>query len=261
MKQIPKILPEYTITPSDLPPFPVRWEEIMGWFIVPRLGETLTWGMYDFPERVLTEWDEMAVVGRAQVHGIEGVEITSLAHDPMECNATDGDRDVERRFIAQLTDTHCRLLAETHMQDGVKRCYTFLDGSDFLNNWGFGEDNCGNEINIRPHGDITRTGSIVTARDKAFLLDVVGRYTVSIGGRSYDTVCVMDVTTYVEGAVTEQYIDRNGRTVLWRRFNADNWRLSSYGSRWSERFPDNERLTVNGVTHVHWYDCITSYIL
>lgn len=261
MKQLPKIMPEYTIVKSDLPPFPVRWEEIMGWFIVPRLGEKLNWGMYDFPERVLTEWDEMAVVGKAQVHGIEGVEITSLAHNPMDCNATDGSADVERSFVAQLTDTHCRLLAETHVQDGVKRLYTFLDGPDFLDNWGFGEDNCGNEINIRPRGDVTRDGDRVTAADKDFLLDVVGRYTVTIGGKSYDTVCVMDVTTYISGAVTEQYIDANGRTVLWRRFNADDWRLDRYGTPWSQRFPDNERITVNGVTHVHWYDCVTSYIL
>ncbi|MBQ3230867.1 MAG: hypothetical protein IJB49_07595 [Clostridia bacterium] len=25
--------------------------------------------------------------------------------------------------------------------------------------------------------------------------------------------------------------------------------------------PDNETLTVNGETYVHWYDCITDYIL
>lgn len=108
---------------------------------------------------------------------------------------------------------------------------------------------------------MTREGDRVIAKDKGFLLDVVGRYTVTIGGKRYDTVCVMDVSTYVEGAVTEQYIDQSGRTVLWRRFNADTWRLDRYGSPWSERFPLNERITVNGVTHVHWYDCITSYIL
>ena len=261
MKKLPKILPDYTITPSDLPPFPVRWDEVMGWFIVPRLGERLTWGMYDFPERVLTEWDEMAVTGRAQVHGIEGVEITAVAHDPMECNAIDNTRDAQRTFVAQLTDTHCRLLSETHVQNGVKRLYTFLDGPDFLDNWGFGEDNCGNEVNIRPKGDITRQGDQVTAKDKTFLLDIVGRYTVTIGGKTFDTVCVMDIDTYNEGAVSEQYLDMNGRTVLWRRFNPDNWQLERYGSPWRERFPQNERITVNGITHVHWYDCITSYIL
>ena len=32
---MPKILPDYTITPSDLPPFACKWEEMMGWFIIP----------------------------------------------------------------------------------------------------------------------------------------------------------------------------------------------------------------------------------
>lgn len=261
MKKMPEYIPDYTITPSNLPPFSVRWEEVMGWFIVPRLGEKCTWAMYDFPERRKTETCEMAVIGRAQVHGLEGVEITSVEADPMECNSAGGQKQVERRFVAQLTDTHCRLLAESHTEDGVRRCFTFLDGDDFLNNWGFGEDNCGNEIDIRPKGEIVRRGSEITTAQKEFLLDVVGRYTVTINGKTYDTVCVMDCYTYIEGAASEQFIDRNGRTVLWRRFNRDDWAIDRYGKPWSQQLPDNERLCINGLTYVHWYDCITDYIL
>ncbi len=147
------------------------------------------------------------------------------------------------------------------MRDGVKRCYTFLDGESFLGNWGFGEDNCGNETNLSPKGDITRNGSVVTSVDKPFLLDIVGRYAVTIGGKCYDTVCVMDIETYDCGTASEQFLDKNGRTILWRRFNRDDWAIERYGRLWSEQLPDNERLTINGVTYVHWYDCITDYIL
>lgn len=261
MKKLPDILPDYTITASDLPPFAVRWEELMGWFIVPKAGEKLSWAMYDFPERKRTELCELEVVGRAEVHGIEGVEILSMEYDPMECNSAGGQRQVERRLIAQLTDTHCRILAESHRENGIKRCYTFLDGDPFLQNWGFGEDNRGNEVALSPKGDIVRDGERVTTKDKPFLLDVVGRYTVTINGREYDTVCVMDCETYNEGTVSEQFLDRNGRTVLWRRFNRDDWAFSRYQKKWSEMLPDNETLTVNGQTCVHWYDCITDYIL
>ena len=38
MKNLPNIMPEYTITRSAEAPFPVKWEELMGWFIVPREG-------------------------------------------------------------------------------------------------------------------------------------------------------------------------------------------------------------------------------
>lgn len=261
MKTLPKTLPDYTITKSAEAPFSVVWEEIMGWFLVPRQGERLSWGMYDHPARTLSESDDMEVVGRAVVHGIEGVEIHVTTHDPMDCNSEGGQETVGRTFVAQLTDTHCRLLSESHMRDGVRYHYTFLDGDAFLDNWGFGEDNCGNETHLSAKGDIVREGSTVMTKDKPFLLDIVGRYTVTINGKVYDTVCVMDAYTYNDGVVSEQYLDRNGRTILWRRFNRDDRAQTRYGKPWHEILPENECITVNGVTYVHWYDCITDYIL
>ena len=114
LTKMPKILPDYTITLSKEPPFPVTWEEIMGWFIVPRLGERLEWAMYDFPEKKRTEYMIEEAVARAEVHGIEGVEILVKEYEPMECNRIDDRNFNERRLVAQLTDTHCRFLAESH---------------------------------------------------------------------------------------------------------------------------------------------------
>ncbi len=261
MKKLPEIMPEYTITRLDKEPFSVKWEELMGWFIVPKLGEKLNWAIYDFPKRNRTEYDEMQVVGKAEIHGIEGVEITAKQYAPMDCNKTDNDKIAERTFIAQITDTHCRFLAESHISGGVKKCYTFLDGNEFIPNWGFGENNCGNEVNLFAKGDIIRNGSEITAADKTFLLDVVGRYEVKIGDKSYDTICVMDIETYDGGVVSEQYLDKNGRTILWRRFNRNDWAKDRYKKNWTEILPENERITVNGEIYVHWYDCITDYIL
>ncbi|MBQ2976563.1 MAG: hypothetical protein IJE17_03650, partial [Clostridia bacterium] len=60
---------------------------------------------------------------------------------------------------------------------------------------------------------------------------------------------------------TEAYLDCHGRTVLWRRFNKDDWAFQRYQQKWTEKLPDNERLIINGETYVHWYDCISDYIL
>jgi hypothetical protein len=140
--------------------------------------------------------------------------------------------------------------------------FTFLDGDAFLQNWGFGKDNCGNETDLVLKGHIRREGNSLTTRDgQRELMDVVGRYTVTIGGKRYDTVCVVMHEAYMGGMASEQFIDRNGRTVLWRRFNADDWKFDHYGKTWSQLLPDSEQLIINGKTYVHWYDCITSYIL
>ena len=262
MQKLPEYIPDYTIERLDEAPFHVRWEELQGWLIVPRVGQKLTWGMYDFPERKRTEYTEMEVIGKAEVHGIEGVEVVAMQFDPADYYRTGALDRVERRFVAQLTDTHSRYLAESHTEDGVRKCYTFLDGEAFLNNWGFGEDNCGNEVNLQPKGLLHREGSCVTGSIPREVVDVVGRYRVTIGGKSYDTVCVMDIECFNDAVASEQYVDRNGRTVLWRRFNRDDWAIDRFGGKpWSEKLPDNERLTINGETYVHWYDCISDYIL
>ena len=262
MQKLPEYIPDYSIERLDAEPFSVRWEELQGWMIVPRVGEKLTWGMYDFPERKRTEYTEMEVIGKAEVHGIEGMEIVAMQFDPADYYRTGALDRVERRFVAQLTDTHSRYLAETHMEDGVRKCYTFLDGEAFLNNWGFGEDNCGNEVDLHPKGLLHREGSCITGTIPREVVDVVGRYRVTIGGKSYDTVCVMDIECFNDAVASEQFVDQNGRTVLWRRFNRDDWAIERFGGKpWSEKLPDNERLTINGETYVHWYDCISDYIL
>ena len=262
MQKLPEYIPDYSIEQLDAEPFSVRWEELQGWMIVPRVGEKLTWSMYDFPERKRTEYTEMEVIGKAEVHGIEGMEIVAMQFDPADYYRTGALDRVERRFVAQLTDTHSRYLAETHMEDGVRKCYTFLDGEAFLNNWGFGEDNCGNEVNLHPKGLLHRDGSCITGTIPREVVDVVGRYRVTIGGKPYDTVCVMDIECFNDAVASEQFVDQNGRTVLWRRFNRDDWAIERFGGKpWSEKLPDNERLTINGETYVHWYDCISDYIL
>lgn len=256
MKKLPEFIPEYRIEASPEAPFPVKWEELMGWFLVPKLGEKLSWGMYDIPSRKCDRVYDMCVTGRAKVHGIEGVEITAREAD---CSGKGGA--VGHTFVAQLTDTHCRYLAALQMEGDVRSYITFLDGGAFLPNWGYGENNCGNEIHLAPKGDIRRDGSVVTCADKPFLLDIVGRCAVTIGGKRYDTVRVMDIETDNSGVVSEQFLDKNGRTILWRRFNRDDWAIGRYKTPWTKQLPDNERLTINGVTYVHWYDCITDYIL
>lgn len=62
--------------------------------------------------------------------------------------------------------------------------------------------------------DIQRTAATITSKTKDFLLDIIGRYTVTIGGKSYDTICVMDIETYNCGIVSEQFLDKNGKTKL-----------------------------------------------
>ena len=118
MKKLPEILPEYKIEKSEMEPFGVKCEELMGFCVIPRLNEKNTWGSYDVASGKRMDYTDVSVIGKAEVHGIEGVEILAKQYDNKTKGAT------ERRFVAQLTDTHCRYLAESHVENGVRRCFT-----------------------------------------------------------------------------------------------------------------------------------------
>ena len=255
MKRLPERIFDYKITEMKEEPFETRWNELMGWFLIPEEGNSIRWGIYDYPEKTLTEQFDMKCSGQMQIHGITGVKVTAVEKQ--------GREKMERHFVAQLTDTHCRYLAESHMEDGVEKMFTFLDGEAFLNNWGFGPENIGNETSLKRKGIINIEGDKITSPADREAMDVVGRYEVVINGRNYDTVCLMDIGTYDENTVTEQYIDANGRTVLWRRFNVNNtrWNYDHFEDIDPEELQDNETITVNGKVCYHWYDCITDYIL
>lgn len=253
---LPEILPEYTIIADTRPPFPVIFEELTNWFIIPRPGESVVWGSYDMPTRKLTETVRSAVTGKIRIHEVEGVEIETVFTD-----SAAPESPKTHIYYAQLTDTHCRWLGECYMdRDGVKRVLTFLDGDDFIEEWGIGEDNCGAPIHLQPTGAILRQRDTVTTVPEKFTserlsMDIVGRYTVTIGGQAYDTILLMSL--YSNGTATEQYIGTDGRTVLWRRFNRDDWHYSGMPEgRWSELLPENERIAIDGEVYVHWYDCI-----
>lgn len=255
MKNLPKTLPDYTITKSTQPPFAVRHEEVPGMLIVPRMGEKLSFGMYDLPERKMTGAYHLAVTGNVVIHGIRGVEIASEYLD------INGSKE-ENIIFVQLTDSHCRYLGGMSVdKDGLRHITTFLDGDAFSQAYGIGEDNCGFEVERRPKGIITACDDGLVTNAKDDVSDIVGRYTVTMDGKTYDVVRLVDIQYSGNSCMMcEYYLDKNGRTVLWRRFNKDDWALERYGKRWTEALPDNEKVTVNGEVYVHWYDCITDFV-
>ena len=254
MKKMPATLPAYKIERSELAPFSVIHEELPGMFVIPKMGETVSFGMYDMPERKQNGAYRLCVNGTVELHGIKGVSIKK------EYN----ERSLKEETIvfAQLTETHCKYLGGVSAdENGNQKIVTFLD-AEFDQDYGIGEDNCGFPTHRVPEGKIVETGHQLTMFMDNDVSDIVGRYTVTINDNSYDTVRLIDFQEGAQGGMLcEHYLDQNGRTILWRRFNRNDWAYSRYGKLWTEMLPENETLTVNGETYVHWYDCITDYIL
>ena len=253
-RKLPETLPEIVIRRTGTAAA-ARWEELMGFFIVPKLGERAHWAIYDYPERRRSEAYALEVTGRAAIHGVEGVEIRETETLP------DGAPGTSCTVIGQMADGRCRYLAETREVDGVKRTTTFLD-DDFVEGWAIGADNCGLETEMPARGLIRAVAGGYACPDAPETADVVGEYEVKVGERTFATTLIVYVERGKDGAVLcEYYTDANGRCVLDRRFNHEHWREEYYGAPWTEKLPENEVITVNGEKFVHWYSCVSDYAL
>ena len=255
--KFPQIMPEVTIIKSDLKEFEVKCEQDIGFFIIPRLGEEVKFATYDFdkyPTMKKTSETTVKVVGKAIVHGIECVEI-----EEEEINE-DGNKYGFTMF-ERLTDTHLQTVAAISNFGEAKEISTFLD-DDFLSFWGFGENNCGEELLQKRKGIIecNKKGELYKKPIDTHNSDIVGRYSVKIGNKEYDTIRQIYFNSHNE--LVENYINTKGKIVLFRRFNRYDWRYKKgYDKLWTEMLPHSDRIILNGDTYVHWYNCLPEYVL
>ncbi|MCX6377531.1 MAG: hypothetical protein NTU88_16100, partial [Armatimonadetes bacterium] len=94
----------------------------------------------------------------------------------------------------------------------------------------------------------------------------VGAYDVCVAGRTWRCLRLIHQES---GALVEAYVNEEGRTVLWRRYNAaPEWSQDRVKGPYQtpgavERLRElgNHRIVYNGIEYVHWYDCMTDVVL
>lgn len=255
--KFPNVMPHITITKLNLPEFEVICEQDIGYFIIPRLGEESNYATYDFdtyPIMKKSSETSVNVIGKANIHGVECVEIEEQEISP------NGDKHGFTMF-ERLTDTHLQTVAAMESHNDIKKISTFLD-DDFLNFWGFGENNCGVELLQRRTGLIqcNESGELSKRKIDIHNSDIVGRYTVKIGNNEYDTIRQIYFNSHFE--IVENYINDKGKVVLFRRFNKFDWRYKKgYDTLWTDMYPLSDRIILNDEVYVHWYNCLPDYVI
>ena len=263
----PRRRPEITIAPSRAKPFVVNSGELPGWGLPLRLGATAWLSWYDPPDWRLTSVTYQHVVREAEVHGVGGFEI-----EMRDWEMPDAVWYPYFTHFARLTEDTQQWLATSHVRDGKRIVYTFLDDG-FDADWGESDRRLEDTGRLADNGDGTHTlrqKGRKGQKSEGLVHDVFGAgvFRVSVGLRRFTCLRVIDVRTRARSKadlereiLSECYYTRSGQLILFRRYNGRHWATggkSTYaGPPWDERFPDNIRLVINGATFVHWYDCLT----
>jgi RNA polymerase sigma factor (sigma-70 family) len=245
---LPEIRPMISIKPLNEVSFEVDFREDPWYFSVLEVGNKLQWAIYDPPNWRRTYAYNMKVIGKAVVHGEESLEIQV---DEYESGSW---KENSTRHYTQLGDMFIKHIAVLSYQNGIPYFDTFLD-EHFHENWGqisprFWKDDGRFQIVDESH--------FITANPQK--TGGLGFYDVTIGENTFQCLRVLDTewATGKEGILVEAYLSKEGRTVLFRRYNGEAWRPTS---NWLETVNDNHRIMLDEVTYVHWYDCISNYVL
>ena len=246
MITFPQERPEIEIARLDEPPFEILCRELRWWFVVPEPGRRRRWAHYEYPQFGLKETEEMEVVGRGKVHGEECHEIRYRLFAP------DGSQGREAYAYGAIRDGRPRWFGWWNLSDEAK-FYTWRD-EDFEHDWGAAYapriiDE--GRYQWRDDNVLDREAGSSEADSRAEIDgNGAGVWSLRVGASEHRCLRVIDATDY--GALAEGYIDAEGRTLLFRRYNSGDRLIE--GKKTRDALNGSPTLTLNGVPFHHWYD-------
>ncbi|MGN0601167.1 MAG: RNA polymerase sigma factor [Oscillospiraceae bacterium] len=243
MQKFPEYAPEIKITRLNAEPFEVECIQELGYFCSPVIGEKVQHARYELDENgkmalsdIVTGWAENTII-------ISGIECVEIKYDFKNVLISHAQR-INGEYLQDLAGIIKR------KSDGQVKITTFLD-DDFYNCWGFGENNCGEEILKKSRGIITENSDgtvLTTEKVLPHNQDICGRYQITINGKTYDTI--RSVYFCPLGEMAENYIDRNGKNIYFKYYSTkiDN--------------PENkEKVVINGENYYFQRCAIPDYAM
>ena len=271
-RPFPQYRPEIRIEASREEPFRLDLKEMAWWFVVPQVDDRVRWAVYeplkegDAPWR-LSETVSLEARRPAVIHGRSCVEVEVenlfFYRKGMMCyrNKTPPEEDRMTKVWGCLAENAVEWIAvESLRPDGTRELTTFLD-EGFHDDWDRSPRLVEDRGCLRPQAD----GSFAR-KPGAAQITGAGVFDVQIGGQHFTCLRVFDVEKEAteRDVMIEAYITRAGRTVLDRRYNGNRWAKRdapphNWGEAmtWEEDLPANDRIVIDGVTYVHYYDKLT----
>ena len=253
----PKEMPTLTVKKANYPFFEVKFEEDI--FIIPRIGNKNAEGTYRYPDKKLALVSTCYVPKKATIHNAEGVQVCRDTYNVKRGKLYKN----ECIWFAQLTDEYLRTLGTLRYTDEKEdidmptELHTFLEedfdvianGNDRI----YGMPLWLKENPVQTNGN----GFIIPQKGLRYTM---GTYDLTIGSKSFETV---KFVLLQNGIFTEHFVDRNGRLVMMRWYQAqteiDIYEL--YTQEYKSKIQNNPYVTVNGKKYILIEDRISEYAI
>ena len=263
----PQYRPEIRIEASQEAPFRIDFKEMAWWFIVPEVGDHVRWASYDPPKEGdepwrLSETISLAAQRPAVIHGRSCVEV-EVENQYFDQDGKIHEREEDRhvKVWGHLAENAVEWIAvESLRPEGTRELTTFLD-EGFHDDWDSSPRLIEDRGCLRPQTD----GSFARQADAPEVMGA-GVFDVQIGQQRFTCMRVFEIEKEAteRDVMVEAYITQAGHTVLFRRYNGNRWAKKdapphNWGEKmtWEEDLPHTDRMVIDGVTYVHYYDNLT----
>ncbi len=263
----PQYRPEIRIEASQENSFRIDFKEMGWWFVVPEVGARVRFGYYE-PRKEgdapwwLSETVSLAARHPAIIHDRPCVEVeVEIQHFDQDGKILIREEDRHVKIWGHLAENAVEWIAvESLRPDGTRELTTFLD-EGFYDNWGSSPRLVEDRGCLRLRAD----GSFARQADDAQITGA-GVFEVHVGRQHFTCLRVFEIEKVAteRDVMIESYITRAGRTVLSRRYNGNRWAKRdapphNFGEEmtWEEDLPHTDRIVIDGVTYVHYYDNLT----
>lgn len=266
ISDLPTTRPQISISKVGSNPFPIDLQELAWWFVVPKVGDSVRWAIYEAVERGtsfrLKSFHSMRGSREAEIHGRNCVEIDICEQECSDRRAflepNIGDKSIKVWGHLAATEVHW-IAYESERQNGKRVWYTFLDEG-----WDQDFGVCNRSVPVDNYVEKISEGLVTTTSETPRLFGD-GVFNVNIGndGKSIECMRVFELGTTESDVLIEAFVTRTGRTILVRRYNGERWAKATgskyfVGKRnlWSEELPNSDTLVVDGVRFVHYQDSL-----
>ena len=251
---LPIIRPEIVITPKRTIDFDVTLKEVIGMYCDLQVGKQIIWGIYDQPNWKLSDCAISSTVRKAKIHGIDCIEVQVEDYN----NPTDEEPKGKYNLYIHYDDNQIQYVAKSQIKNDIYEMVTIYD-DEFISNYEYEMtrkiSNTG--FTVYESNDLLK---LALQLEDNSILTGAGVFEVSIGGEKFECLRVIDKSKNNSKVLVEHYINRNGRTILFRRYNHVEWKKDKYKQLWSDKLPNAQRLFLNNEMYIHWYDCLSSTV-
>lgn len=252
MFKFPQVCPKIDITEIKKRKMTIWCRDLQSFFVLLKKGAKCNWSFYDYPKKRLTSVTRSEVMGTMLINGKPCLEIHEQEVEPRNSAKITGEETYRYILIKNGTVQIIRTIWRAKNKVGKMQD---VNETPYPTRLYSGKKWKGHEIYT--------CGEKKYGKDELHHNEVRGVFNVTIRNKVWQCLKIITATwknNNIPYMLTETFVSKKGRTILFRRYNGPGWKLRKSQGRY-DKLKTHPKFIYKGVEYRLWYICLPDYSL